>query len=180
MSNRVYTVLTDLDPESLTAVGFAIMEKWISFAMGKSEIASYRIEHPTGRYASAIRLEGRSETEIAIIADEEIAPEIEWLEEGHRAVDLKTLLPGRRLQMHRGREGQYGSAGYSAPVLNMTFGGRANNVWATPRAAGRSGFARVPSTVTAENAASWIIPAMAAWSPAQHLAEMVRNGSAIQ
>lgn len=174
---KVYDIYTDMDEATLTEVGFEIMKKWIAFAMGKEEIAGHFVRNPTGKMASSIRMEGRGVAHIAIIAD---APEAEILETGHDAVDLKIkLTPGRAYPMHRGEAGSYGSNGYSAPILNSTFSGKARNVWAVVRAAGSTGFATVPSEINSENADSWIIPAMSAWSPAQHLADMIRNGSVL-
>ena len=176
---RVYSVLTDLDIDTLTEVGHAIVEKWIAFAMGRTTIHSHRVAHPTGRMASAIRMEKRGIHEISIIADEELAPEAQWLEEGHGPIDLKQFIAGRHIPMHRGRRGHYGSAGYGSPILNTTMQGRARNVWAVPRRRGFSGFATVPQETTAENADSWVIPAMTAWEPARYLADMLRSGSRI-
>jgi hypothetical protein len=171
MAGKIYTVFTDLDPDQLTEIMFELMKKWIAFAMGEDTINGHRVQSPTGRYASSIRLEGRAVNEVAIVADEDIAPEAAFLEEGHGAVDLKQhLTPGRAYPMHRGA---------GAPILNSTFGGRARNVWAVPRAAGFNGFARVPSEITAENADSWIIPPMAAWSPAQHLSDLLEQGAVL-
>jgi hypothetical protein len=162
-----YDVFTDLSPDEVTEAGYAIMALWIGFAMGKDEIHGFRIKNPTGRYASSIRLEGRGVSRVAVIADEKMAPEAQWLEEGHGAVDLKQKLTGGRVYpMHRGA---------GAPILNSTFGGRTNNVWAAPRAEGFNGFARVPTHITPENANSWIIPAMPAWSPASYLADLLRG-----
>lgn len=173
MPGKVYTVFTDLAPDELTEVAFELMKKWVAFALGQDEIGGMRIQSPTGRYASSIRLEGRGINEVAIVADEDIAPEALYLEEGHTQVDLKQkLTAGRVYPMHRG-------TGSSGPILNSTFGGRANNVWAVPRAAGFNGFARVPTQITPENAGSWIIPAMPAWSPAKHLADLLEQGAVL-
>ena len=158
---RIYDVWTDLDTDQITEIGIAIAEKWIAFAMGEDSIhGSHHIRNATGRYASSIYVISDMPNKVSVIADEDIAPEARWLEEGHGQYDMKSQFPGRTFPMHRGT----GNA-----ILNSTFGGRANNVWATPRAEGFNGFARVPSTITAENANSWIIPAMPAWSPAHTL-----------
>jgi hypothetical protein len=164
---RTYDVYTDLSPAEVTEAGYAIMELWIGFALGMDEIHGHRIENPTGRYASSIRLEGRGIAKVAVIADEALAPESKWLEEGHGAVDLKEKLTGGRVYpMHRGA---------GAPILSSTFAGRTNNVWAASRAEGFNGFARVPSKITPENVGSWVIPAMPAWSPASYLADLLRG-----
>lgn len=172
-----YDVVTDASPDEITAIGLAIYERWVAFALGKADINGQMIKHPTGRMASAIRFVGKGPGHVAIILDENMAPEGRWMEVGHGKIDLKKLMrPGQVVPMHRGQEGAYGSAGYGSPVFNSTLGGRAKNVWAVPRAQGQSGFATIPTKITAENADSWVIPAMPATSPAMHLAEMARRG----
>lgn len=163
---RSYDVWTDLPPDALTEIGIEIAKRWVAFAMGEESLNGYRIKNPTGRYASSITVTSDSPNHVAVIANEEIAPEALMIEEGHGRYDMKSQFPGRTFPMHRGT---------GTPILNSTFGGRANNVWATPRAEGFNGFARVPSTITAENADSWIIPAMPAFSPAQYLAEQAQR-----
>lgn len=174
---RIYDVFYDGDPETMSDVAFQVMLTWISFAMGFQPLHGRQLKHPTGRYASSIRVEGRSPSHIAIVSDEELAPESRWIEEGHGPIDLKNLLvPGRTYPMHRGTPGHFGSAGYGPAIAASSFSARTANVWAVPRAAGYSGVARVPSTITPENATSWIIPAMPSYSPAAYLAEAVRRG----
>lgn len=170
---RAYDVWYDGDPDTLTDIGFEVMKKWFQFAMGWTEIHGHRVKNPTGRMASNIRLVGYSPTHIGIIAD---SPEAEILETGHAAFDmkLKSSLRGRTLPMHRGIAGQYGSRGYGMPA--SAAGNRSRTAYAAPRAQGSTGFATVPTKVTPENVFKWIIPAMAPWSPAQYLADMIKSG----
>ena len=170
-----WTVDTDLDPETVTAVGLEIFKAWVDFAMGKSDLGGKRIMHPTGRYASAIQFKKTGIARVAIIVNETTAPEAGILETGHKAIDLKQIaaLQGRSLPMHRGQKGSYGSAGYGPPALGG--GKRGAKMWAKSRAQGFTGFARVPTHITAENADSWIIPPMAAYSPSGFLVDMLRS-----
>ena len=163
---KSYDVWTDLPPDQLTEIGMIIAKHWIAFAMGEETLNGYRIQNPTGRYASSITVTSDAPNHVAIMADEDLAPEARWLEEGHGRYDMKSQFPGRTFPMHRGA---------GAPILNSTFAGHANNVWATPRAEGFNGFARVPVTITPENQDSWIIPAMPAFSPAQYLAQYAQS-----
>jgi hypothetical protein len=163
---RAFDVWTDLPQDGITEIGFEIAKRWIAFAMGEEAINGYKIKNPTGRYASSIDVFVESPTHVAVVADEEIAPEALFLEEGHNRYDMKSQFPGRTFPMHRGA---------GTPILASTFMGRTNNVWATPRAEGFNGFARVPTHITPENADSWIIPAMPAFSPAQYLAEYAQR-----
>lgn len=163
---RVYDVFTNMDEDTLSEVAYAVMEKWIAFALGKTEINGRRIKDPTGKYASSIRLEGRGVNQIAVIAD---APEAEYLEEGHVSVDLKTRLdPGRAYPMHRG-------TGNMPFVFNQSFNAKKRNIWAIPRSGGFNGFAFTPTDAT-KNPDSWVIPAMPAWNIAQHLKDLVETG----
>ena len=110
----VYAVHTDLPPETITAVGLEIAKLWAEYALGADTPGLKRIEHPTGRYASAIQFRKEGVATVSIVADENVAPEAAILETGHKPVDLKTKLQhGRRYPMHR-EGGRY--TGMSAPV----------------------------------------------------------------
>lgn len=170
----VYNVHTDLPPELLDEVGRMIFKMWVDFALGNASIGGHTLDHPTGRYASSIEYKRYGKSRISIQTDDEMAPEAEWIENGHGAIDYKVRFPGRTFPMHRGAEDHYGSAGYGDPVLS---GSRRKSIWATVRASGFAGFATVPTEVTAENQNSWIIPAMPAYSPAFHLSELIRNSA---
>lgn len=168
---RFYDVfIAGASEQELSDVGVAIAARWVLFALGKAPLGGHVVAFPTGRYAASIRVEKRSPTHVAVISDEEFAPEARILEEGHRRIDLKRYasLAGRTLPMHRGA---------GPPVIAGA--GSSASVFATARRGGFSGYARVPSRVTSENADSWIIPAMRAWSPAMHLAELARRGELI-
>lgn len=177
-SSRTWIIYTDLDPQTLSAVSYTIFQRWVAFAMGKEQIQGFQLKHPTGRYASSISRRTYSPYRIAIMSDEKMAPEGVFLEEGHGEIDLKDKLQrGRTYPMHRGQKGSFGSAGYGSPILSRSKGDRRKNIWAEPRSQGFSGFAKVPETITAENANSWIIPPMPAYSPAAHLVDLFKRGA---
>jgi hypothetical protein len=166
-------VYTDLMPEALTAIGIEIYRLWIAFALGGFRLGGNIVMHPTGRYASSISFRRFGRSHIAIIADPQIAPEAAILERGHAPIDMKTKLrQGQAYPMHRGEPGHYGSAGYGRAILAIgpraRASGRQRNIWAAPRSAGFSGFATVGKT-------GWVIPAMRAFAPAQHLADLARD-----
>ena len=75
MAGRIYNIFFNGDMDEMSAVGYEVMLKWFQFALGMTDIGSHRVMHPTGRLASSIRMEGRGPLQIAIIADEFIAPE---------------------------------------------------------------------------------------------------------
>jgi hypothetical protein len=168
MSNITYDVYTDIDPQSLSEIGLAVYEMWVSFAMGRETLGGFRIESPTGKYAASISYRKTGVSKITIAQDETAAPEGRWLEEGHAAIDM-TQIPS-----YRGR------------VLSRTQmtanRGRRKSIWAT--AQGGSDFVQVPLSRasidpgrlnTSGTDAAWVIPAMPAYSPAAHLADLARN-----
>jgi hypothetical protein len=162
-----YEVFTDLDPEALSAAAISVFQRWVAFSLGFAEIGGHTVLNPTGRMAQSIRIEEKAPNLISVVTGNK---EAEILESGHARVDLKNyLVGGKAYPMHRG-------TATSVPLLPAVMGGRVGVVAARARAAGATGFARVPSTITPENASSWVIPAMAAWTPAAYLAEMLRNG----
>ncbi len=171
--DTIWDIKTDMDPETLTLVGKAIMARWIAFAMGSAALGGRVLMHPTGRYASSIRFMKTGEASIAIMAVvSKDNPEANILETGHAEHDLKEdFAQGTALPMFRGSGDTYwGGRGYAAPILNRGPLARKNNVWAAVRQQGTTGFARVGAT-------GWIIPAMKAYSPAGHLVELLRAGT---
>jgi hypothetical protein len=180
MRNRVYNVYYDGSPGDITEIGLAIYARWVSFALGQSELNGHRVQHPTGKMASAIRVIERGDNHIGIIFDERLAPEIRWLDEGHGPIDMKKYMkPGQIIPMHRGPAGQFGGAGYGPPVFQPVMPGRRRSrmLWAAPREAGRSGFARIPGeNEPGGDPDAWVIPAMPAWSVISALTEMAESG----
>jgi hypothetical protein len=152
---QFYVVKTDLDPSQLDDLALEIFRKWVSFALGGVALGSKRIKSPTGKYASSIHIEMRSENEVAILADVSVAKEAGILETGHKKVDLKTRLQhGKAYPMHRGA---------GAPGLSP-------KIWAEARSGGFNGFASIGA-----HSAGWIIPAMPAYAPAKHLADLANK-----
>ena len=150
---------------------------WLNFALGGAAIGGKRLIYPSGRYAAAISYRQLGESSVAIVADESAAPEAAILESGHRAFDLKTVsaLSGRAIPMHR----MPGSpATMRATGLRRVGGGPASlrpSMWAEIRSSEGTGFASFgPNSPPG----SWIIPPMAAYSPAAHLAAMARRMAA--
>lgn len=169
-----HEIKTDLPPERIDQIGLAIYEAWVNFALGKTSLGGHRLLHPTGRYAASISFKRTGSASVAIMADESIAPEALTLEVGHGAIDFKTRFPGRTFPMHRGEEGVYGGHGFAPPFRSLR-----PSIWAQVRDRGKTGFATVPTregiVKRPELGRSWIIPAMPAYSPAKHLADLIRN-----
>jgi hypothetical protein len=153
VAGLTYVIRTDLPPEGVTQIALEIYARWVDFAMGGSAIGGRRLISPTGRYASSIQYKQEAEHVVAIVADENIAPEAAYIEHGHGAVDLKTRLQsGKAYRMNR-------STG-AAPSMSP-------KMWGEMRRAGNTGFASFGPNSAPD---SWVIPAMQAYSPALILA----------
>lgn len=169
-----WDVVTDLDPDTVSILATEVFSMWMEFALGNMALGGKILMHPTGKYAASLQYKKTGVARVSIAANESIAPEAAFLEFGHGAIDLKKILvPGRSYPMHRGEPGHYGSAGYGAPTRPT--GRRNPKMWAVSRSRGFSGYARVPTKITAENADSWIIPPMAAYRATSFLTELLRK-----
>lgn len=167
-SGTYYVVKTDLDPTQLNRVGLHIFALWLDFALGNSVLNGRRIVYPTGKYAASLSFRQVGESAVAVVADEDIAPEAAVLESGHGPVDLKTRLAhGRAYPMHRPVGGNQAATG----VRRVGSGppGLRPSVWAEVRGREASGFASIGPNSPPD---SWIIPPMTAYSPAATLARM--------
>jgi hypothetical protein len=164
---KVYEIHTDLDPQTLSAVGLEIYWQWLAFALGSIELGGYKIKHPTGRYAGAITYKKTGTSMVTIAVDESKAPEAGYLEEGHDPYDMKNRFGGRKMKLKRGAEGDWGSKGYGAP--NILAGNR--EIRAKIRNQGFTGY----RTVALPGKPGWVIPRMRAYAPAQHLADLFRE-----
>jgi hypothetical protein len=177
-----YTINTNLDPQQLNVLGLQVYKMWLQFAVGQIALGGKRLFFPTGRYAASIRFERQGEAEIAIIADENVAPEALWLEVGHKTVDLKTKLRmGKVYRMHNpiapgsvqavtglNRQRASGKTGTAGGI------GFTPRYWASARKSDESGFAQFgPNSPTD----SWVIPPMPAYSPAMLLADWAKAQS---
>jgi hypothetical protein len=172
-----YVVRTDLPPEAVTRIGIEIFALWLDFALGGAALNGRRLIYPSGRYASSLRLEQRGPATVAIIADEDVAPEAAILETGHRSFDMKTVtkLSGRALPLHRSiasaetaRTTGLRRVGAGPPSLRPS-------MWAELHASTESGFASFGPN---SPAGSWIIPPMPAYAPAYALAVLAKRMAA--
>lgn len=201
--NKMYEVYTDLDPEALTDVAAMVYRAWLAFALGQGEIGGQVLKHPSGRYAASMSWKKTGEAAVAIIADETIAPEAGWIEEGKTSADMKAAMLGKG-------NTRTSKAGYRYRVIPMrrdattpsadilgdivttkageTLPVRAARMWARPRWRSNPSSRRtvppgiVPSpfvTMTDKPGSSpWVVPAMPAYSPAAILADIIRRETA--
>ena len=170
-----YVIRTNLAPEEVTRIGVEIFVMWLDFALGGAALNGRKLMYPSGRYASALRLEHRGPSTVAILVDEDIAPEAAILETGHRsAFDMKTVdsLSGRAIPLHRpiadvetAQATGLRRVGTGPPSFRPS-------MWAEMRTASESGFASFGPNSPPD---SWIIPPMPAYAPASALAAIARR-----
>jgi hypothetical protein len=193
MANRSYTVYTDLSPDALTEVAVETYRQWLAFALGKEAVGGRTLKHPEGRYAASLSWKRTGVASVAIIADESVAPEVGWIEEGHGPIDLKAAMLGKG-NTHTSKAGyQYRAipirevygAPTAAPKLvgnpskGQSLHGKQKGVWAKPRPYVDPNN-HVVTMSDAPGSSAWRIPAMLPYSPASYLASLIaqKYGSA--
>lgn len=170
IDGNYYVVKTNLPPEGVSRIALAIFSLWMDFALGKASLGGRRLGYPTGRYAASLQYRQEGEATVAVLADPAIAPEAAVLETGHVMVDLKTKLQhGKPYRMHR----RVGTTPLSASLGLSRIGagppGFRPQMWAEVRRKEGTGFASIGPN---SDPGSWIIPPMAAYSPALVLSAM--------
>lgn len=178
--NIVYDVWTTASRDEIDEVALEIFREWILFAEGKETIGGKFLMHPTGKYASALRLD-ISPNHVAIIADASIAPEALFLEKGHGPIDLKETVKGiRHIHMHRG--GGIVERAEFQPQPSIPRPGPRGLTYKTPSlyAKRRAQYGMREgsefATLSPDSApGSWVIPAMPAYLTAKTLADKARE-----
>lgn len=159
-----HVVLTNMTPQDVNRITLEIYAKWLDFALGHTVLNGKRIVSPTGRYARSLQVQYENGIAVGVIADSSIAPEAAMIEHGHSSVDLKTrLTPGRAYPMHR--------AG-PPPRVGGGPNGIRSRMWSQVRSRTNTGYASFGPNSSPN---SWIIPPMAAYSPAATFAAMVAD-----
>lgn len=176
MSDKLYTIHTNLDSEGVNRVGLAIFAEWLSFALGQSALGGKMLAYPTGRYAASLQYKTIGEATVAIIADEKTAPEAAILETGHMSFDMKTrLIAGKPYRMHR----RIGSNKLTRALGLRRIGAGPPSLhprmWAQVRNMTNTGFASFGPNSDPD---SWIMPAMPAYAPALLLSRMAEKMAA--
>lgn len=88
-SHPPYEVHTNLDPLELSELAAETFMVWLQFAMGQESLDGKKLKHANGRYAASIRWRRTGVAKVAIIADENVAPEAGAIEYGRPAIDMK-------------------------------------------------------------------------------------------
>lgn len=182
-----YDVYTDLPPDLLTEVAKETFRLWLNFALGQQSALGKKLKNPTGRYAASLSWKMTSPTQVAIVADETIAPEAEWVETGTDGADMKKMLAGKS------KIGKDGEAYRVVPLRPDNSGGplkfdmsrivrgagkgerlpaSVGKMWASPRP-----YIDPNSRYRTIKASSpgWQVPSMPAYAPALALKQLLEN-----
>jgi len=184
-----YTVQTDLNPEQLTLVAAETYRQWLSFALGRTAIGGKTLAHPSGRYAASMSWRRTGVASIAIIADESIAKEAQWIEEGRPGADMKAAMLGggktrtskdghlyRIIQMRTNEKPlKFNMSTIVSTAMGERLPAGKGRVWARPRAIVDSRSTRFRTMSNRPGAAAWKIPDMPAYAPAQILSDALRT-----
>lgn len=195
MTNEVYEVHTNLDPEQLTELAAETYRIWLRFALGQESIGGKTLRHPSGRYAAALSWQRTGAASIAIIADE-TTPEVGWIEYGRQGADIREAMLGsgntkmgkdgyayRVVPIRPDDEREEPPTLGSADILSNAGGERLRSgvakMWATPRpyVHGGSRFVTMSANPQAHQKGrdAWKVPPMAAYAPGQILSELLRQ-----
>jgi hypothetical protein len=188
-ANEVFTVHTDLNPEQLTEVAIETYRRWLNFALGKDSLMGSVLRHPSGRYAASLSWKKTGTAAVAIIADEKIAPEALWIEEGASAHSMKEAMLGKgntktsaagyQYRVIPIRKDGYFPQGTDAnpEVVNTPTGGgisaATGKIWSRKAPAIDASHFAIMSDKP--GASDWIVPAMPAYSPAAILASLLKQ-----
>jgi hypothetical protein len=182
-----YDVVTDLDPSMLTAVAADTFRKWALFALGKSSLGGHTLVNPSGRYAASLSWKKTGVASVAIMSDSSVAPEANWLEDGHSAFSMKDKMLG-------GPGTKVSKAGYRYRIIPMRgnatrpsfnlkdtvtskkgerMPAKAASMWVKARTS--IGSDRFATMSDKPGSSMWVVPPMPAYSPAAILADSLRK-----
>jgi hypothetical protein len=178
--SSTFVVKTNLNPEQLTEVAMETYRLWLQFALGQAQIGGFTLAHPSGRYAASMSWRRTGVASIAIIADEQVAPEADWIEEGHAAFDIRAKMlkgqPFRRIPIRR--DGQL-PENSTPQIIENRMGGRISKpqgkIWAQPRAAVDAvrWVTMSSNPKNGQGKPAWIVPAMTPYAPAKILSDLL-------
>lgn len=201
---QIEIISTDAVPEYLNAVSVEIFRLWREFALGSRHLGGRKLLYPTGRYASSISMVRRGSrvttvrqgrefhtrmiTSIAIVANEQAAPEAAILETGHKGIDmLQHLAPDTYYPMHRSgpvpASVRQGAASFPRDPSQRR---RVRQIWSQIRETRATGRAKTPLDPsmrgpmnTSHTGPAWYIPPMPMYEPAHILAELYANAKGL-
>jgi len=185
----IYDIYSNLDQEEASSLALDTFQKWMEFAMGNQAIGGRMLKRPSGRYASSIRYDDSHPGYIAIYADAGEAPEANFIEDGRQnATDLKEYMLGNG-KGHRSKDGSLyriipikneNEVIPTNPVITRTpygWAGGSPFMWANENKMAFSSFNVHFRTMSSKQTGKWIIPPMAAYSPAMYLSQELNNSA---
>lgn len=190
MPNAVYDVYTNLNPMHLTELATETFIVWLKFALGAEELGGHTLQHPTGRYASAISWRVTGAAQVSIIADESKIKEVGAIEYGRQPQDMKLhMLYGGKA--HISKEGYYyrtlplrPDQWRKTPILqgsmleetgtNGRFRSDIGRLWAKKRPH-IDDDSRFRTMSNKPGSARWLVPGFVAYAPGAILAELLRQ-----
>ena len=184
----IYDIYSNLDKEEAGSLALDKFKKWMEFAMGTQSIGGRMLKRPSGRYASSIRYDDSHPGYIAIYADAGEAPEANYIEDGRQnATDLKEYMLGDNAT--RAKDGSLyriipikneDEVIPTNPVITKTPYGWAGGVpflWANENKMAFSSSNVHFRVMSSKQTGKWIVPPMAAYSPAMHLSQELNSAA---
>ena len=182
-----FDVVTDMNPEEVNILAAIVFRELLAFYLGGFSIGGKTLEHPSGRAAAALSWKRTGEHSVAIIADENAAPEIGWIEEGRKGADMKAAMlmggkvgkDGYRSRVIPIRKDGFVSKGAESATVVRNGGrgeklsARNTRMWAVPRP-----HVNAQAYATMSNrpgAAAWQIPDMPGYSPIKIMSDLLRQ-----
>lgn len=183
-------VHTNLNPQQLTEVAIETFRQWLLFALGRESIGGKTLAHPSGRYAASLSWRRIGQSRIAIIADEDIAPEAASIETGTSGADIRAaMLPGGKISAdgHRYRripmrEDMIAPSTASFVAASVNQAARTGAVMPTNasfwiKRKENQGSDRVVTMTETNGKNNWRVPPQPAYAPAAILASLIRKAN---
>lgn len=181
-------VHTNLNPQELTKVAIETFRQWLLFALGREAVGGKVLEHPSGRYAASLSWRQIGAGRVAIIADENIAPEAASIETGTPGADIRAAMlvggkigkDGKRYRRIPMREDLLPPSTASFVAASVNQAARSGSVMPTNasfwiKRKDTQGSDRVVTMTETNGANNWRVPPQPAYAPAAILAGLIRK-----
>ena len=187
-----YTVHTNANPQQLGLIAADTYKQWMEFALGHKEIGGKKLMHPSGKYAASISWQRQGTYQVVIVADDTVAPEGKWIEDGISGFSIKQKMLAKYSKINAKGERYriipmppYPDKDKPNDMLNGNSladfitkynpnGQRVRRniarMWGKPIK--RTSFRTMRD---GPGAAAWYIPDRPAYAPAKHLADLLKN-----
>lgn len=185
-----YTIHTNANPQQLGLIAAETYKKWMEFALGHTDLGKGKLVNPTGKYASNISWRREGTYQVCIVAEGDVA---NWIEDGAKGFNIKDIMLSRKSHVSAegyryryiplppsinndpGANDMLKSSTLSSFITSYNPNGqrvRRNvaRMWAKP--VKRTRFKTMSDK---PGAADWQIPERPAYSPAQILAQQLKQ-----